>query len=1107
MTATADSSFHAAEESSLRWLLKSMNGSSEAAETLRRSPLAWNILGFVFRRIPLFSLAKSLADRKFIVATQQALKEVSTPGSDGPKQTPTKRKKSPPINYGLDSFKTIEGCLMSGSAIFGALGVLLRRLEDSASSTHHQIGAEHLRSLFSLSATEANTLVSPALSVCELSIQYPSPEEDEGREAWISVVSSLWALHLQGSDDMAEFATQLFRPIAAISKGIQNPLENQDGIIPYSLRKRWSEDLEQFVHRNFILPARSAFLDRQDIEPINSALKATGQVLDVSAPSIFLFSCTAVEQLAQQGMRKGNAEWMQKLFQTCDGFIRERSDGSKIMLSILQQARERSISLKVEDLREACRRYALQDDLTDWAMVAHVAQCDPDVFQVAEDGQKLLGEVCQRSLDEGLSVLDSVAVSEVIDAIIRGFRTARAFPAFLKLWFQQLSKLEDRKSQQHSPWYSIGREGSLAAFDYSSIEGTMSPQQLLDVIEWIEKQEACPDALHLWLSVVSQGIVSENFKDIVAERLLKLAMRRTKTSSDLTALRWRVASRVMAWVAAAERAEAWNDIKKDLKKIMKKSPIESAETYEAFKCCCRLWVAMNPDDPQADEVAELVEAFTSRLAAEVASYAGKGKPESLKNSSGTETEAELHADTAIQQYIDWYLRGSSRLNHLYYKKHGSLLPTLQHLVIASNPHASNTEYTWQSLLENEHNVNHAQLASSLIDQAVSGLRQSKMEKAWPGESGHTWLRVISSFPLDVISRSQREAVVAVLMQCSDGKTGFRHTSPESFKAIFSLVTKFMTRPTFYEDMAFQHLVDAADSASSSFTSADVGTEALLEIVERYSDLASITIKQMADDPERSSAYFAESLSFVSQTEDAASGQNGRASSSPLRLTLLKTMIKELSGSSNCSKNPSLTSLLQTCTVSLGRCVTAVIDSWAVDKKLFTKPNPEADLKLFAAMDSAIASDDVPINVESKPSSLQKLGKRSQEAMESGDLRGWKLQIFLQRHLSSESHGTAPTSFPNLELLPPKMQESLLRAYVESIVEGMNSDAKMQYLQALIVRYTEGIDTDGQLVAIYCLTDQLISTLHTVPILPIDTLNDVELTIPCRLSRSGTQRHI
>ncbi|KAI1037105.1 hypothetical protein LB503_009003 [Fusarium chuoi] len=44
LTVSADSQFHAVEESSLRWLLKSMNGASKDAETLRRWPLTWTIL-------------------------------------------------------------------------------------------------------------------------------------------------------------------------------------------------------------------------------------------------------------------------------------------------------------------------------------------------------------------------------------------------------------------------------------------------------------------------------------------------------------------------------------------------------------------------------------------------------------------------------------------------------------------------------------------------------------------------------------------------------------------------------------------------------------------------------------------------------------------------------------------------------------------------------------------------------------------------------------------------------------------------------------------------------------------------------------------------------
>jgi nucleolar pre-ribosomal-associated protein 2 len=76
----------------------------------------------------------------------------------------------------------------------------------------------------------------------------------------------------------------------------------------------------------------------------------------------------------------------------------------------------------------------------------------------------------------------------------------------------------------------------------------------------------------------------------------------------------------------------------------------------------------------------------------------------------------------------------------------------------------------------------------------------------------------------------------------------------------------------------------------------------------------------------------------------------------------------------------------------------------------------------------------------------------------------------------------PASFPSLDALPPRIRDSVLKDYVTSVIEGMDSDSKMDYLKALIDSYAEGSDTDGQLLAVECVVDQLIGKSITGPIL-------------------------
>ncbi len=127
--------FHAAEEVILRWLLKNMNGTSADAEGIRRWPLTWRIAGLVFQRIPLFSLAKSLSDRRFVAVLQQTVKDLSTPQTIASVQNenkqdvemadadspPDKRKRWPQARFDLSTLREPEWRLRTAETMFEAL--------------------------------------------------------------------------------------------------------------------------------------------------------------------------------------------------------------------------------------------------------------------------------------------------------------------------------------------------------------------------------------------------------------------------------------------------------------------------------------------------------------------------------------------------------------------------------------------------------------------------------------------------------------------------------------------------------------------------------------------------------------------------------------------------------------------------------------------------------------------------------------------------------------------------------------------------------------------------------------------------------------------------
>lgn len=1080
LAAASDNQFHAAEESSLRWLLKSMNGTSEAAETLRRYPLTWTILDCVFQRIPLFSLAKSLADRKFIAVLQHTLKGVSKPVNSNEQSTSTKRKRSTDISYSIDPLRSQKGCLETSQVLFKTLKSLFDRLDNTMESfSRDKIGAEHIRSLFCTSAADAATIVAPAFKICEILLSGDSSDQLKGCDDWIRTISSIWDLHLQSADDALNVAMHLFRSASVILANLGAFTTTNEIQIRESLKKKWSLDMQSFMHRNFALPGRAAFINNRDLGVFQTALETCGATIHLAAPALYFVTSSAAKEVTDGGLRKDNVEWVKQTFQIVELAIRERQDRNLLMESILEQALERASPVAVDDLRRVCRDYALQKETTDWSLVSKVARCETDIFQISDDGVELRKEVCDRIVKQNNDDGNRTAIIGVIRAIQDGFRTRRDLPSFLLLWFEQLSEVERKNFHKDSPWFTAIQQGSQNLT--SILETEMSPQRLNEVVAWVTENasKSNPQATAVFTSAIVQAVHSDQYADLIGRPIFDL-VEGLKASSPLTALKWRVISTIFSWARPDERQEMWTSIKKRLTKVLEKSSILSSETYEAFKCCYKIWDILSPDGSRVEEPAALVEALTKRLADEVSS---SRILEGTKLSTALElgSDAEFNEEFGYQQYIAWYLNGSSRFSRLYMAKTSELPPTLTDALASRKASTDGLANIWAALMHNESNLNETKIAHGLVDRLVTAFDESEKEKNWPGEKGRMWMKALSSVPLDSFDRAQRERIMTIVAKrLSTMAKVPAKTDIEGWKLVLSLTSKIMKRPTFHEGMRFFDLVETSEALSHVPTKSSDDDEAILELVGRFSHTATAVLKQMADHvDERSIKYFREAATFVSNCENKAPGSKEDTLGLPaLHMTLLKSLATELVQSANARSNSDLTTLLKQTQQALAKCITNVINLCVSDKKALEAHDTVVDMSILAATDAAAAADFSAHN-EFKSSSIRKLEKRTKQAMQEGDLRAWKIQMFLRAYLSDKLEVPRPNTFDELRNLPQGLRESLLKDLVKSVSDSMDGASKLSYLKELVDALKGGCGTDGQLLAIEYLANQIIGKFNSV----------------------------
>jgi nucleolar pre-ribosomal-associated protein 2 len=630
-------SFHAAEEMLLRWLLKSMTGTSANAERVRRYARAWDILAAVFTLIPLFSLAKTLADRRFLNVLQQTLKDVATPQQEGaqtngadsdlemddapPLESPTnprKRKRTGSASFDIAVQRQAAGCLETAEAVFEAIRILLSRCElkslDSVAT--HRMGAEHVKSLFSSSAVEAMATLVPWLTVCGLALDRPKAEPLREQSSWLCTFAALWELHLQSAGDASEVATHLSGTATRLLGKLMGHSRQASLSIDPAVQERWSRDLRRFLTRNLILPARAAFLTKASQEVVQLAVDMSSVSAQVTFPVLFDLVTKSPLEIGGNTSRKDYETWVQAVFDSILHASKNinRDNSLAAIRAIMEMAAERATALSASSLRAVCKNYALRSEAVDWSLLLSIVKLNPDVFLISEEGKQLLDQILEKTLEpDSLSADDFDKAARFIVLLADGYAQGRDLSTFVKTWLKHLAPAKPKGGLQRL-WAQKELVDAVARL----VQSSLNANQLVDVLEWLSSQTQPAESMariHI-LEAISSGISQEEFVDAANTKTFDgvfLDKYSKKELPAISACRWTVASKTLARGTLEEANKIWLQVKSDLKSILKKSPVDREDTFAAFRCCAAAWLANHPGAAHEDDAATLICSFVDRL--------------------------------------------------------------------------------------------------------------------------------------------------------------------------------------------------------------------------------------------------------------------------------------------------------------------------------------------------------------------------------------------------------------------------------------------------------------------------------------------------------------
>ncbi|KAK1968472.1 Urb2/Npa2 family protein [Colletotrichum sublineola] len=1064
LTSASPSPFSAAEESVLRWLLKVMKANNDEADTIRRFPLTWCVLGCAFQRIPLFSLAKSLADRKFMAVLQQTLKGVAKPSTEAEVSASKskKRKRTSTASFELQSLKSFEGCLGTGEAIFGVLKILLARLDPAAHwSAHDRMGAEHIKALFAQPATDAVEYLSPLLVLCDYSLAAADSELFDSQESWVGVFSSAWELHLQGSVDALEVATHFSRTSISILGKIKKRLDFDDQVA-----RLWTRDLDRFLQRNLVLPARSAYLNRKDLEVVIRALEMVKSNASVSVPILYSLVSSAPRVVGGLTTTKAEEAWMQEVFKMSERTIKQlpRDEKSQAMAIILEEAITNKSRIALNDLR-LVSNYAIagSPSETDWRLLSLIAKCDADVFLQSEDSSQLFDQVCDRITEAGAKA-DEATMHELIESLITGFENARDLSTFLQKWFSQLSKFEDKalRSGDRPVWFTrVHRNATLVG----GIEKSLTTKQIAGLLQWIEGQETLrPAAVFIFLDTIASAITRDDFADAVGNQLSDLTLKvwsSSKTPSDIRSLRWRIISKTVSWLDYERATALWSSVQTDLTKALQKAKFDDEDACEALDCAYHFWLSMYPDGRDQAELASLLTSFIERLLKKV-------KLEDIQGLFASQYFSNA-STSDIPKFCSELPLAASRFVALLAKFSGTLPDYLQRIFSTMKDSETQLGNVLHVVMSNENNLSNKKLVGSVVDYIIETFSQALSKSfPWAEKRSRVAMVELSRVPDESITRQQRERLMeSIIPKIQEAG----RVDLQDWHLILGLLVKLMRRPTFYQNMSFSDLQNIANSLAPLCDESDSRTA--LGLSQLLYQLATATVRQMNDHQEWRTQYFGNVSTLL---KDLA------GDGSSVQMTLLKALLVIVLPEAGSKEKAAAFDIDETASA-LGSIVQDTLNNFA---KAWRKQNITNALvnRVLIALDAAEALPGAV--VEQLKVKITQLEEASQQAISNGSFSGWKLQSFLIKRFSSKVANARPTSFGQLfsTALPAPMpsgpvpdqladfnRETVLEDTVDAATAGLDYNGKVQYVQSLLagvqaeVVPQAGGSSEGQLLAI------------------------------------------
>jgi hypothetical protein len=560
-------------EWSLRWLMKKMHLEAKLCSE------AWRLLCLLIRGVPLRIVARVLSERKLSAVVRQVLAEVvvrrrllapelapaldvMSDSTETVRGSPRKEADMRSRKRRRDSETADESNVIRESperdtelvmAVHDVVQCLVRFSKHEAlkedGGNDEAFVAEYVKAVIRTTNDEAAKMLGAWLDICRAS------ETVSRTKSWLSPFIEIWLTRVRGANDTVVFATYCLRPsLLLLSRVDQFP--------------EWKSMLEQLLARNFIVPAKAAYISSMDTDLLKILVGESISIEPLFAPILLDIAIRSLRPYGRtRRLSHQDTIWLQTLFTTLRHEIGKSMSSSKniAICQMLQSCLDHGVVLESLFLREITTEFALTNPETDWLILALVIRLDSNVFLIPNISEGVLGELLGRitsaSIEGRWPDIASLVVDDVLVPLMEGFSKARDLVGFIHYWYEQLVELQTNCQEFPSlaEHYSAWEDEALQVKMRGIMEVSLTIPQITEVFEWVqEKIDDCPSAAFVVLDAISGAVAHDGTIDALIlgfwgllESYESFLWCKERNYYRL----WRIASRCLKWLPASNDSE------------------------------------------------------------------------------------------------------------------------------------------------------------------------------------------------------------------------------------------------------------------------------------------------------------------------------------------------------------------------------------------------------------------------------------------------------------------------------------------------------------------------------------------------------------------------